>query len=405
MFFDGKHSETSNKFIKNSPSMLNNIFGTEDVTPMWVADMDFVIANPIKEELLRLANRAQFAYEFDSESVFNAISKWFKKRHALELKTENFTQVSGVLTGIALLIRELTQEGEGILIQSPAYHQFAKVIQTANRKLVKSPLEIVDGNYQMNIEDIENKLSAPDINLMILCNPHNPVGRVWKKDELIELTEIANKHNVTIISDEIHADIIYEGHTFTSLMQIDPEHHISLIGSPSKTFGLQSISNGYIYTENQNLHQRVKAASSSMYLDHGNAFTTFATIAAYEHGEEWLDQLIEYLSGNLSWIKNFLSTELPEVKASPVEGTYQIWLDFNDLNLEGDRLIEVFGTAGFGASPGTWFDSNATSFARVNFAIPLSEIQKTFIALKQTLADINTHASSTNGASKKQACC
>lgn len=385
MNFDQKNNALKNNFIRNSSSMLNGIFGTTEVTSFWVADMDFSVANPIKAELQRLVDRGQFAYEFNSQGVFKAISDWYQRRHDLTLSVDSFVQVTGVLTGIALLIRELTEKGDSVLVQSPSYHQFPKVITTAGRTVVKSPLKIIDNHYEMDFDDLETKLSASDVKVMILCNPHNPTGRVWRKEELDHVLKIADRHNVTIISDEIHSDIIHSGHNFTSLMSLDAKKHGALIGSPSKTFGMQSISNGYIYTENQELLSAMRELAESLYVDHGNAFTTFATIAAFEKGEEWLDELLEYLQGNIDWIKDFLLTELPKVKMFPVEGTYQAWFDFSATGLSGDDLVKVFGEAGFGASPGTWFDNEAKHFARMNFANPRSDIEKAFKKLKVTL--------------------
>lgn len=394
--FSPANKNSQNTFIRNSPDMLSGIFGTTEVTPFWVADMDFTIANPIKAELQRLVDRGQFAYEFNSKGVFNAIQGWYQRRHHLTLDSSNFTQVTGVLTGIALLIRELSSKGDGVLIQTPAYHQFSKVISTADRKVIKSALQIVDGQYQIDFVDLAAKLSAPDVKLMILCNPHNPMGRVWRVDELEKLLYLAKEYNVTIISDEIHADIIYAGHKFTSLMALDAGSHVALIGSPAKTFGMQSISNGYIYTENPEILSVIRTVTESMYLDHGNALTTFATIAAYEKGDKWVDELLEYLQNNLEWISTYLAKEIPNVTFYPVEGTYQVWLNFSATGLSGDSLIKAFATAGFGASPGTWFDPEAQQFARMNFAAPRDEIEKAFHRLKNVLDQTEQ--------SNKQAC-
>lgn len=409
MNFDKKRSVTKNSFVRNSEAMLNGIFGTTDVTPFWVADMDFPVANPIKEELQRLVDRGQFAYEFNSKGVFTAISDWYQRRHDLSLNVDNFVQVTGVLTGIALLIRELTDEGDSVLIQTPAYHQFSKVISTANRNVLKNPLKIINNNYQMDFEDMEQKMAASEVKVMILCNPHNPVGRVWRKEELEQVVQLANKHHVTIISDEIHSDIIYSGHKFTSLMTIDANKHVALIGSPSKTFGMQSISNGYLYTENTKLLANMKAFAESLYIDHGNAFTTFATIAAFEKGEAWLDAFLVYMQGNIDWINDFLWSELPQVKMFPVEGTYQVWFDFSATGLAGDELTKIFGKAGFGASPGSWFDGDAKHFARMSFASPRSEIKQAFECLKDVLEQTAVPVSGNNKCESNKAtsagCC
>ena len=386
MQFDEKSDAAENHFIRNSESMLSGIFGTTEVTPFWVADMDFKVAEPILNELQRLVDRGKFAYEFNSKDVFNAISKWNKRRHDLNLYPDNFVQVTGVLTGIALAIRALTEEGDGVLIQTPAYHQFNKVISTAKRRVVKSALSLVDGKYEMDLQDLEQKMGEPSTKVLLLCNPHNPVGRVWRQEELVKVIKLASKYGVTIISDEIHSDIVYQGHRFSSLMSLEPQKYISVIGSPSKTFGMQSISNGYLYTEDKTLLEKLKSLAESLYLDHGNAFTTFATITAFEHGEEWFDEFLVYMQGTVSWINDFVGEALPNVRVFPVEGTYQAWLDFTDTGLSGDELIKLFGKAGFGASPGTWFDSEAKQYARISFACPRVDIQEAFQRLEKVLA-------------------
>lgn len=383
--FDQAPAKTGDHFVRHNPKYLNMFYGTDDVTPMWVADIDLPVAAPITEALQYVASRGQFAYEFNSEGIFAAISNWHKRRNDLSLDPENFVPFPGVLTAISLLIRELTAKGETVLMQTPAYHQFAKVISSADRALLKSPLINSNGTYEMDFADLEDKLQASDVTAMLLCNPHNPVGRVWRADELEKVVEIANRYNVTIISDEIHSDIIYKGHRFTSLSTLDGDNHVSVIGSPAKTFGMQSISNGYVYTKNEDILKRMKALEDGMYLGHGNAFTTYATIAAYEKGDAWLDELLAYLQGTVDWIADFVATELPTLKMSPVEGTYQIWFDCSATGLTGDDLKAKLGEAGFGATPGTWFDQNASQFIRINIAAPRKDIRDAFLRLKASL--------------------
>ena len=287
--FDTAPAKTGDFFARHNPERLKGMFGTTEVTPLWVADMDFAVADPIQEALRYVAERGQFAYEINPERIFQAISGWHQRRHGLTLKPENFVAFPGVLTAIALLIRELSDEGDGIVIQVPVYHQFAKLISTAGREIVTNPMINTDGTYTMDFDDLERKLAPETVKLMLLCNPHNPVGRVWRDDELARLVEIAERHNVTVISDEVHADIIYGDHTFNSLATLDNGRHVTVLGSPAKTFGMQSIANGYIYTENDAFFARMKHIEESMYLGHGNAFTTHATIAAYEKGDAWVN--------------------------------------------------------------------------------------------------------------------
>ena len=383
--FDKAPAKTGDTFARHSPLFLDRMFGTTDVTPMWIADMDFTVADPIRDVVRTIADRGQFAYELNSEGIFAAISSWHQRRHGLTLNPEHFVAFPGVLTAIAFLIRELTEEGDGVLIQVPVYHHFAAMIDAAGREVVKNLLVNTDGVYTMDFADLESKLAPESVKVMILCNPHNPVGRVWRNEELRRVVEIADKHNVTVISDEVHADIIHGDHTFNSLSTQDNGRHVSVLGSPSKTFGLQSISNGYIYTENSELRARMKHLEESMYLGHGNAFTTYATIAAYEKGDAWVDELLVYLQGTIDWVADYLETELPTISMSPVEGTYQIWLDCRKTGLEGDELTAKMAEAGFGGSPGSRFHEDATRFIRINIAAPRADIQNAFRRFKAVL--------------------
>ena len=376
-----------NNFAKSNPNYLKSMFGRTDLMPLWIADMDFKVAQPITKELERLVNRGNFAYEFNASKVFDALVNWNQKRHGLKLESKSFMQVSGVLTGIGLLIRELSNEGEGVLVQTPVYHQFFKVIQSANRTVVENPLQLVDGNYEMDFDDLEQKLKSQTVKIILLCNPHNPVGRVWKKAELQQMVTLANKYNVRIISDEIHSDIIYSNSSFNSIASLkESQQHIAVIGSPAKTFGMQSISNGYLYIPDPNLHQQMKKTIGSLYLDHGNALSSYATLAAYTYGEEWLNETVAYIEETVNWVEQYVQKELPEVKLIRPDGTYQIWLDFSALDLSADALNQLMvHSAKLALTPGTWFGSNGSQFMRMNIASPLAKIQRAFYQIKKAI--------------------
>ena len=381
--FENLKTGYQNKFIRTNSKMLTQLFGTDDVTPFWVADIDFEIALPITSELKRLVERGIYAYEFDSKGIYDSIASWNQKRHGFELDTQAFVQVPGVLTGIGILLRELTREGDGVLVQTPVYHQFAKVVETGGRKLIKNPLKIVDGRYEMDFDDLENKLKTESIAVILLCNPHNPVGRVWNTSELKRVLELADEYDARVISDEIHSDIVYVEHRFISVGTLGNEKHVSLIGSPAKTFGMQSISNGYIYIRDEQARKQVAGLVDSMYLGHGNAFTTFATIAAFEQGSDWLDEFLELMQTNINWIDCFIKRELPGVKSFPVEGTYQVWLDFRGVCSDIDALKKLLvEKAKLGLTPGSWFDKENSLFMRMNFASPTAKIQDAFESLK-----------------------
>ncbi|AUC23288.1 aspartate aminotransferase [Polaribacter sejongensis] len=384
--FDIIH-ENQNNFAKSNLNYLKGMFGATDVMPLWIADMDFEIAKPIQEALQTLVTRNMYAYEFNTDEVFKAIADWNLKCHQLKLNPKSFIQVSGVLTGIGVLIRELTEKGDGILVQTPVYHQFFKVIESAGRKVIHNKLKVVAGQYQMDFEDMERKLKTLNIKAILLCNPHNPVGRVWTKQELQKLVDLTNKYNVTIISDEIHSGIVYSKSQFNSIASLtNSDNHIAVLGSPAKTFGMQSISNGYLYIPNKETHKQVKNTIGSLYLDHGNILSANATIAAYTKGEEWLDDLLAYLEKTMHWIENFMQKELPEVTLFKPEGTYQIWLDFSKLNLSDAALKHlVVHQAKLALTPGDWFESSHTQFMRMNVASPLAKIQQAFHQLKKAV--------------------
>lgn len=384
--FDTIHTVEHN-FAKSNPNYLKAMFGITEVMPLWIADMDFEIAKPIQDALQKLVTRNIYAYEFNTSEVFKAISDWNLRRHQLQLNPKSFVQVSGVLTGIGVLIRELSKKGDGILVQTPVYHQFFKVIESADRQVVHNKLKVVDGHYQMNFEDIERKLKTLNIKAILLCNPHNPIGRVWTKEELQKLVNLANQYNVAIISDEIHSDIVYSGFHFNSIASLDnSENHIAVLGSPAKTFGMQSISNGYLYIPDGKTYKQVKNTIGSLYLDHGSIHSANATIAAYTKGEEWLDNLLSYLEKTMNWIENFVQKELPEVTLYKPEGTYQVWLDFSKLNISDKTLKHlVVNQAKLALTPGDWFETSHTQFMRMNIASPLSKIQQAFHQLKKAV--------------------
>ena len=383
--FDKINTTRDIGFIRHDPQMLKAVYGTADLEPFWVADMDFQVAPAISNALRQLADRAHFAYEFNSKAVFQAQVDWYRRRHNLKLQPDNLVQVPGVLTGIALLLRELSEPGDGVLIQTPVYHQFKKVIGTADRTVVRSPLVVRDGHYQMDFDNLEKHFAGGKVKVMLLCNPHNPVGRVWTRAELSRLLALAKTYRVVVISDEIHSDILFGDHSFHSLAGFEGEHIVSLIGSPAKTFGLQSISNGYIYTPNRDLLTRLKAIQDALYLGHSNVFGNYATIAAFTEGEAWLDELLDYLQTSIDWIAHFLEQQLPGVRMFPVEGTYQIWLDFSGTGHSADHVKQALIDARMALTPGAWFDSDNDWQYRMNIASPQAKIQAAFKRLKSTL--------------------
>ncbi|WP_394129633.1 MalY/PatB family protein [Shewanella maritima] len=400
MHFSPHAPVADNQFIKSKPAMLNQFYGSTDVFPYWVADMDFSIAKPISDELQRLVSRGVYSYEFIEKAVFEAISNWHLRRHQITLSPEHFVQVPGVLSGIALLLRQLTDKGDAVMIQSPAYHQFSGLITKAQRTLIKNDLQLIQGEYQLDLKGMEQQIIDNQVKAMIFCNPHNPTGRVWTRAELADVVAIAQRHNVLIISDEIHADIIYQGNVFTSLTQFESDNIITLLGSPAKTFGMHSISHGYIYINNPDLHGKIKQHISDLYLDHANALSSYATVAAYQHGDAWLDDMMAYLQGTLDWINDFIKQHIPRLRMYQPQGTYQVWFDFSGLELSEDQLTQqIFKQAKMGLTPGAWFGEQSGQFMRMNIATKRENIMGSFELLKQALTK-----GAANGAIQNHAC-
>ncbi|MCT4637900.1 MAG: PatB family C-S lyase [Bacteroidales bacterium] len=384
--FDTVNHTDNISFYKNNPAILKQLFGNNKLKSLWLADMDFKVPEAVSDEIKRLADRAIFAYEFNNNDVFKALADWYRERHNLHLNSDMFIQISGVLTALSVIIQEFTNPGDGILIQTPVYHQFASIIKKTDRRLINNPLTLNDNEYRFDTEDLKNKLSNENVKMIILCNPHNPVGRVWTKEELTKLSEIAEEFNVMIVSDKIHSDIIYRNNKFNSILSLENRNHIALLGSPAKTFGMHSISNGYIYTHNESIFSRIQSKVESLFLHHGNVISNYATIAAYTKGKEWLDELTMYLEKNIEWINTFIKREIPQIKLIKPQGTYQLWLDFRELDLNKNQLNNIlFNQAQLAMAPGHWFGKNGAGFMRMNIASPLDYLESSMNDLKQVM--------------------
>ncbi len=384
--FDEMH-QPENNYYKNSSIRNHELFGTDQVLPFWIADMDFKIAAPITQELNRIVSREIYAYEFVPRDYYRVMADWFNKRHHFKLKQNRFLAVPGILTGIAFLIEEFSQKGEAILIQTPVYHQFQSTIEKTERNVICNSLKISNNYYEIDFEDLEYQFQTHAIKMMILCNPHNPVGRVWKKEEIDRIVALTQQYNVILVSDEVHSEVIFGNRKFTSLTQYDHSNIISILGSTGKTFGLQSIATGIFYINDHTLRSQLQKRIEALHLNHGNTFSRYATYAAYKNGEEWYNEMMDYVENNYNWIKEFIDKELPQIKILPLEGTYLIWIDFRALNLPKEALETLlFRKAGVGFAPGDWFGEDGIGFMRMTIACPLSILQKAFYQLKEALS-------------------
>lgn len=384
--FDQPVEIGQHNFVKANPTFLKNMFGATDITPLWIADMDFRIAKPITDAIEKLAQRGVFAYEFPPQEIHQSLSAWYLRKNALALNPDHFMVINGVLTGIAVILQEFSEKGYNILIQTPVYHQFAKVIRENGRNVITNSLKLENNRYIMDFEDLEQKLIQDQPQLILLCNPHNPVGRVWEKEELSQLVELAKKYDTLIVSDEIHSDIVFKGATFNSLTTFDYNKTITLIGSPAKTFGMQSIAAGYIYSDNEEYRKKLQHKIEAMYLNHTTSLTMYAIKAAYDEGDDWLNALLAYLQQSRDEITDFIQKNIPEVSVIQSDGTYQLWLDFRKLNLSNEELDHLFfQKSKVGLAPGYWFGEDGSGFARINYASPRPVIMDALKRLQQAI--------------------
>ncbi len=387
--FDEIH-RTKNSYYKNSSARNKKLFKTDKVMPFWIADMNFKIALPITESLQEIVSRGIYAYEGEPEGYTQSIANWFNQQHAYQLYSNRFLEVPGTLTGISFLTDVFSKENDNILIQPPVYHNFKSTIVNMKRCVVNNPLKIENGSYEMDFEDLEQKFKSKNIKIMILCNPHNPIGRVWEKDRIEKIISLTKKYKVILISDEIHSEIIFGDRKMNSLTQYEKEDNIiSILGSPGKTFGLQSIAIGFFYINNLELYKSLKKRIEALNLNHINTFSRYATCAAYKEGKQWFSEMKKYIEKNYDWIHRFVKMELPKVKLFPLHSTYLIWLDFNGLNLDKTTLEHLlFVKAGVGFAPGDWFGKEGLGFMRMTIAYPLPVLQKAFYQLKIVLSKV-----------------
>ena len=370
-------------------SEMNKNFGSNDLLPMWVADMDFLTAPCIMEALKDRLEQGIFGYTTRPSSYNESIVNWLDNRFSWKIKKEWLMFSPAVITSISLLIQNLTQKNDKIMIQEPVYSPFHNIVELNGRDLVISPLiKLDDGSYIMDYEDIEAKIK--DVKIFILCNPHNPVGRVWTREELTRLGQICLKHNVIVISDEIHSDIILKNHKHIPFASISKEFCKNTITcmAPTKTFNLAGLQSSFLVMSNPYYYEVMDRAFSTLDIKRNNAFSLVATEAAYNYGEDWLDELIKYIEDNVDFAIEYIKTHMPKLKVKKPEGTYLLWVDFNSLNVDEKDLKDALINKGKVAlNSGSSFGIGGDGYYRINLACPRAMVLE---ALKRIEFAINS---------------
>ena len=349
----------------------------DDILPLWVADMDFRSPDSVVEALKKAVDHGIFGYSRADESYFDAVAAWYQKRHHLTLQPEWMTCTPGIVFALSIAVRAFTQEGDAVLIQPPVYHPFSRAILRNKRTLVENPLVLKDGHYEMDLEELEQKVLDEHVKLMILCNPHNPVGRVWTREELTSLADICLRHYVYVISDEIHGDFVWQGHEQTPYASISEEAclHSMMCTAPSKTFNLAGMATSNLFIPDPEMRRKFRSELLDVGQENMNRLGLFACRAAYEGGGEWLDQLIGYLAGNLALVRDFCKNRVPQIQLVEPEGTYLAWLDCRELGMTDDELMAFFSNeAKVWLDPGTHSGEQGSGFMRFNLGSSRSVI-------------------------------
>ena len=353
----------------------------DDALPLWVADMDFACAEPILKALHERIDKKIFGYTmYDTDECLGAVVNWYKKRYGWEEKKENLFFCGGIVSAYAVLLNLLTKEGEGVVIQRPIYYPFTMKANSNGRQIVDSPLIYADGNYTIDFDDLDKKMAEPNNKVLVFCSPHNPAGRVWTEEEIRKVVDICKKYDKWIICDEIHCDLLRCGMTFHPILKVAPDYadRIAVCTAPSKTFNLAGMKTSNIVIHNKELQAAWKdLIGGKLSMNGAGTLGLTAMIAAYNEGEEWLEQLKEYLDGNFAYIDAFLKEHLPKAHMVPSEGTYLAWIDFNGyVDGDAEKLEEIMQKkAKVALDEGYIFGDAGRGFERINIATPRSVVE------------------------------
>ena len=362
--------------------------GRDDLLPLWVADMDFSTPVEITDAIKKRVEHGIFGYTDPKPEYQNAVCNWINTHHGLKVLPEWNTITPGVVYALALTVKAYTNPGDYVLINQPVYYPFSEVIADNGRKILDSPLKYEDGKYTLDFEDIEKKIKDYNVKLYLFCNPHNPVGRVWTTEELERLTDILVRNNVVVVEDAIHFDFVYPGNKYTPLLSVNERIKDQLVycTSPSKTFNIAGLQVSNIFIPNESLRKAFKHENNAAGYSQGNVLGMVACQAAYEYGEKWYEELKDYLKSNLDFVKEYLATNLPEIKLVEPEGTYLIWLDFSGLNLcHMDLEKLILDDAKLWLDSGIIFGKASANFERINIACPRSILKQAFDQLLEAV--------------------
>ncbi len=367
---------------------LEKLYGTSEVIPLWVADMEFRTAQPIIDAIRERIENGIFGYTSRPASYYDEVCKFQKKRKNWDIDKKLMSFSLGVMPTICMIIKELTNIEDKIIIQTPVYRPFYNAVKEAPRELIECPLKEVDGTFYMDYEDIEEK-AKQGAKYIILCSPHNPIGRVWSLDELKRLGDVCLKYGIKVISDEIHSDLILWGNKHIPFASVSEEFRRITITciSASKTFNLAGLQSSIVIFPDNVLKEKFDKAWEKLHIESNNCLSMVATQAAFMYGEEWLEQLIKYIEGNITFLIEYFNKYIPAIKPICPEGTYLVWLDCRQMGLKGPKLNKfMVSKASLAMSAGTYFGANGEGFMRMNVACPRAILEKALAQLRAAMS-------------------
>ncbi|PSU42124.1 aminotransferase [Photobacterium frigidiphilum] len=367
--------------LKHHPIVLGR--DGENLFPAGVADMDFEAPPVVLEAIKKRLKHGVFGYETVPEGLLPSLIQWLHKRHNWQVEESTILRSPNILNTLAMSANIFTKKGDGIIVQPPVFFDFFDIIKENNRTLVTNPLILDNGRYRMDLDDLSQKAAEPRTKMLYLCNPHNPVGRVWSRAELKALGDICTKHDVLVVSDEIHGDITLPDHQYTPYASLGKKyaHNTITCLSPAKSFNLAANCSAFIVIDDEMKRKRFQAENSRLTVNKNNAFANVAMEAAWRDGESWLNEVLNYLVGNIDLVKQYLE-HVPNVKLIEPEGTYLLWLDFRELDMMPEELTAFLrNKAGWAPSRGLAFGLEGAGFARMNIACPRKRLEEAMRAL------------------------
>lgn len=369
---------------------LGNYFGADDILPLWVADMDFKTPDFIVEAIKERVEHEIYGYSFRPDSYFDAVIGWMKRRHDWSIQKEWISFSPGVVAGLTIAVEAFSNPGDEVIVQPPVYFPFFECVKGTHRKMVENPLKIENGRYTFDFEDLKSKITE-NTKLLLLCNPQNPGGMVWTREELTALTDICLANNIMIISDEIHSDLIYKGSKHIPLASISEEvaQNCMVSMAPSKTFNVAGLSSSLVIIPNKRKFAAYERKLGVGHLGMGNIFGSIALEAAYANGDEWLEQMLDYLWANYLLLEEFIAKNLPRVRVMKPEATYLVWLDFSDYGMKNEVLSKFTSEqAKVALNDGGRFGTGGDGWLRVNIGCPKNVLEEALERLKLAFANL-----------------